>query len=90
VEIKTGRPPSLATNGMVTCPHSLASQAGVDVLRAGGSAVDAAIFLKGGNAPRAGARIVNVDLARTFTIDAESGVRNGGSDPRSDGAAIGY
>ncbi len=28
---------------MVTCPHSLASQAGVDVLRAGGSAVDAAI-----------------------------------------------
>ena len=28
---------------MVTCPHSLASAAGVDVLRAGGSAVDAAI-----------------------------------------------
>ncbi|MCX7160178.1 MAG: gamma-glutamyltransferase [Proteobacteria bacterium] len=28
---------------MVTCPHALASQAGVDVLRAGGSAVDAAI-----------------------------------------------
>jgi gamma-glutamyltranspeptidase len=28
---------------MVTCPHSLASQAGVNVLRAGGSAVDAAI-----------------------------------------------
>jgi gamma-glutamyltranspeptidase/glutathione hydrolase len=28
---------------MVTCPHSLASQAGVDVLRAGGSAVDAAL-----------------------------------------------
>jgi gamma-glutamyltranspeptidase len=28
---------------MVTCPHSLASTAGVDVLRAGGSAVDAAI-----------------------------------------------
>src|SRR3954468_16285642 len=43
VEIRTGRPPTLATNGMVTCPHSLASQAGVDVLRAGGSAVDAAI-----------------------------------------------
>ena len=33
----------MAPNGMVTCPHSLASQAGVDVLRAGGSAVDAAI-----------------------------------------------
>ena len=28
---------------MVTCPHALASSAGVDVLRAGGSAVDAAI-----------------------------------------------
>jgi gamma-glutamyltranspeptidase/glutathione hydrolase len=28
---------------MVTCPHALASQAGVDALRAGGSAVDAAI-----------------------------------------------
>jgi gamma-glutamyltranspeptidase/glutathione hydrolase len=28
---------------MVSCPHALASQAGVDVLRAGGSAVDAAI-----------------------------------------------
>jgi gamma-glutamyltranspeptidase len=43
VEIKTGRPPTLASSGMVTCSHSLASQAGVDVLRAGGSAVDAAI-----------------------------------------------
>ena len=28
---------------MVTSPHSLASSAGVDVLRAGGSAIDAAI-----------------------------------------------
>jgi gamma-glutamyltranspeptidase/glutathione hydrolase len=28
---------------MVTSPHALASQAGVDVLRAGGSAVDATI-----------------------------------------------
>src|SRR5215467_7358432 len=43
VEIKTGRPVTLASRGMVTSPHSLASSAGVDVLRAGGSAVDAAI-----------------------------------------------
>src|SRR5688572_3552067 len=43
VDIHTGRPATLAPNGMVTCPHSLASQAGVDVLRAGGSAVDAAV-----------------------------------------------
>lgn len=41
--IRTGRPVTLAPNGMVTSPHSLASQAGVDVLRAGGSAIDAAI-----------------------------------------------
>jgi gamma-glutamyltranspeptidase/glutathione hydrolase len=41
--LQTGRPATLAPNGLVTCPHSLASQAGVDLLRAGGSAVDAAI-----------------------------------------------
>lgn len=39
----TGRPVTLAPNGLVTSPHSLASAAGMDVLRAGGSAVDAAI-----------------------------------------------
>src|SRR5262245_43850563 len=43
VEIRTGRPATFAPSGMVTSPHSLASAAGVDVLRAGGSAVDAAI-----------------------------------------------
>ena len=43
LEIKTGRPATLAPRGMVTSPHSLASSAGVDVLRAGGSAIDAAI-----------------------------------------------
>src|SRR6187399_2822331 len=39
----TGRPVTLAPRGIVTSPHTLASQAGVDVLRAGGSAVDAAL-----------------------------------------------
>jgi gamma-glutamyltranspeptidase/glutathione hydrolase len=43
MKIDTGRPVTMGPNGMVTSPHSLASQAGVDVLRAGGSAVDAAI-----------------------------------------------
>ncbi|HRK18722.1 MAG TPA: gamma-glutamyltransferase, partial [Hyphomicrobiaceae bacterium] len=43
MSIQTGRPVTLAPNGVVTSPHSLASAAGVDVLRAGGSAVDAAI-----------------------------------------------
>ena len=33
----------LATHGMVTSPHYLATQAGLDVLRRGGNAVDAAI-----------------------------------------------
>src|SRR3979409_1955171 len=42
-DISTGRPATLAPNGLVTSPHSLASAAGVDVLRAGGSAIDAAI-----------------------------------------------
>src|SRR5215471_15276522 len=42
-DISTGRPATLAPNGLVTSPHTLASQAGVDVLRAGGSAIDAAI-----------------------------------------------
>jgi gamma-glutamyltranspeptidase/glutathione hydrolase len=43
MEITTGRPATLAPRGMVACPHSLASAAGVDALRAGGSAVDAAL-----------------------------------------------
>jgi gamma-glutamyltranspeptidase len=43
LEIRTGRPVTLAPHGIVTSPHSLASAAGVDVLRAGGSAIDAAI-----------------------------------------------
>src|SRR5215475_3004902 len=42
-DITTGRPATLAPNGLVTSPHTLASQAGVDVLRAGGSAIDAAV-----------------------------------------------
>ena len=43
MDIRTGRPVTLAPRGMVTSPHALASSAGVDILRAGGSAVDAAI-----------------------------------------------
>lgn len=39
----TGRPSTRAERGMVSTPHSLASQTGVNILRHGGSAVDAAI-----------------------------------------------
>src|SRR5688572_16220246 len=42
-KILTGRPATTAPNGLVTSPHSLASAAGLDLLRAGGSAVDAAL-----------------------------------------------
>ncbi len=38
-----GRPTTLATEGMVASPHHLASMAGVQVLKAGGNALDAAI-----------------------------------------------
>jgi gamma-glutamyltranspeptidase/glutathione hydrolase len=40
---RTGRPPTRAQHGLITSPHYLASSTGVDILRAGGSAVDAAI-----------------------------------------------
>ncbi|MEP7082269.1 MAG: gamma-glutamyltransferase, partial [Chloroflexota bacterium] len=36
-------PPVTAANGMVVTPHPLATQAGVEALRAGGTAVDAAV-----------------------------------------------
>jgi len=41
--IRTGRPPTRAQHGLVTSPHYLASSTGTDILRDGGSAVDAAI-----------------------------------------------
>lgn len=40
---RTGRPPSLASRGMVSTPHYLASGSGLEALRRGGSAVDAAV-----------------------------------------------
>lgn len=40
---RTGRPPVLASRGVVSTPHYLASASGLDALRRGGSAVDAAI-----------------------------------------------
>ena len=39
----TGRPPTRAPNAMVAAPHTVASSTGLDLLRSGGSAVDAAI-----------------------------------------------
>src|SRR3972149_1235262 len=42
-DVETGRPVTMARDGMVSCPHAHASEAGVEILKAGGSAVDAAI-----------------------------------------------
>jgi gamma-glutamyltranspeptidase / glutathione hydrolase len=41
--VATGRPATMALNGMISTPHYLASQSGWRVLREGGNAVDAAI-----------------------------------------------
>jgi gamma-glutamyltranspeptidase len=41
--VETGRPVTMSLRGMVACPHALASEAGVEILKAGGSAVDAAV-----------------------------------------------
>src|SRR5262245_50662321 len=40
---RTGRPPTRASRGVVCTPHYLASSAGLNALRHGGNAVDAAI-----------------------------------------------
>ena len=40
---RTGRPPTRAQHGLIASPHYLASSTGLDILRDGGSAVDAAI-----------------------------------------------
>ena len=42
-QTRSGRPPTRAQHGLVTSPHYLASSTGLDILRDGGSAVDAAI-----------------------------------------------
>ncbi|MBM3647058.1 MAG: gamma-glutamyltransferase [Alphaproteobacteria bacterium] len=43
IDFVAGRPATRSSRGMVTSPHALASQAGAELLREGGSAVDAAL-----------------------------------------------
>ena len=47
IEFSAGRPAARSPHGMVTSPHVLASRAGADVLREGGTAVDAAVATSG-------------------------------------------
>ena len=47
IEFSAGRPAARSPHGMVTSPHALASRAGADVLREGGTAVDAAVATSG-------------------------------------------
>src|SRR5215470_15032106 len=43
MNVRAGRPVAQSSCGLVTSPHVLASQAGAEVLKDGGSAVDAAV-----------------------------------------------
>ncbi|MBE0447879.1 MAG: gamma-glutamyltransferase [Actinobacteria bacterium] len=43
--LDTGRPPTMGTRGAVAAPHYLASQAGLEMLKKGGHAADAAIAM---------------------------------------------
>ena len=38
------RPVTLARRGMVAAPHYLAAEAGLDILKTGGNAIDAAFY----------------------------------------------
>ena len=45
MSLRTWRPPLIGRNGAVGANHPLATQAGLDILRAGGNAADAAVAI---------------------------------------------
>ena len=45
------RPVTLARRGMVAAPHYLAAEAGLDILKTGGNAIDAAFYCSHSSLP---------------------------------------
>ena len=78
VTLTIGRSAVIARRGVVATGHPLATSAGLEVLAAGGNAVDSAVAIAG-----------VLGVAQPILVDTARGIYLAGSDPRVDGSAIG-